>query len=361
MAQGVTFGSAGYSLAGQDILNPTISAFIDQASNIAGINDSDKVASDLGFVKHTPITPEEQISSVREMTPSSSYGEGEAAERKKRDEGYRKTSKLRKFGHDTAVTDEFVAWLQSGKQIDGADSSVKREIMRFGNDIEASLRALDKTKSILMTSVLGFGTSTLDFGPGSAGGDGKALFADDHPNGGFTLDNLFATSLDSTNLLAAINAMKAFRSENGELVEIPSKFTLVIPRALQSTANALMNSISGTVAGQFAGTGNNSNLLNTFYFQNQQVEVVLADRLNQDSYNVLSYSGLSGTVGSSTCWYLMNKEAIVRNKAFQFWSLWDKKVRVWRDDSTDTNYVRVNMYSMADHFNAHPYILRGQA
>lgn len=360
MAQGATFGSSGYSLAGQDILNTTISLIIDQAANIAGINDSDKVASDLGFVKRTPLTPEENITSVREMTPSGSYGEGEAAERKKRDEGYRKTSKLRKFGHDIAVTDEFVAWLESGKQIDGADTSVKRELMKFGNDVEASLRSLDKTKSILMTSVLGFGTSALDFGPGSAGADGSALFADAHPNGGFALDNLFSTALDATNLLAAINAMKNFKSENGELIEIPSKFTLVVPRALESTARALMNSINN-VAGMFSGTGSNSNQLNTFHFQNQQVELVVADRLNQDSYSVLNFNGLSGTVGSSTCWYLMNKEAMVRNKAFQFWSLWDKKVRAWRDDSTDTNYVRVNMYGMADHFNAHAYILRGNA
>jgi hypothetical protein len=357
----VPFGPNGYNLAnGQDILNPTISLIIDQASNIAGINDSDKVASDLGFVKHTPLTPEEQITSVRAMTPSASYGEGEAAERKKRDEGYRKTSKLKKFGHDIAVTDEFVAWLESGKQIDGADSSVKRELMKFGNDVEASLQALDKTKSILMTSVLGFGTSTKDFGPGSAGGDAKALFADDHPNGGFTLDNLYSTALDSTNLLAAINAMKGFKSENGELIDIPSTFTLVIPRALESTARALMNSVNN-MAGMYSGTGSNSAMLNTFFFQNQKVEIVVADRLNQDSYNVLNFNGLSGTIGSSTCWYLMNKEGLTKAKAFQFWSLWDKKVRTWRDDSTDTNYVRVNMYGMADSFNAHQFVLRGQA
>lgn len=356
MSAGVTFGPSGYNVAaGKSILNPTISEIIDQATRIAGINESDKVASDLGFTMYQPLTPDETFTSMRPVTPAPSYGEGEVTPLKKRDEGYRKSTKMVKFGDKISVSDEMLAWIETGTTIDGADSSLKRELMKLGNDVESLVQSIDMTKSILMSSVIGFGAvGTAAYGPGSLGGDDKALFADDHPNAGFTLDNNAATALDATNLLAAINAMKAFKGENGYLLKVPSVFTLVVPRALESTARVLLNSTSDQ-AGLYAGTGSNANLLNQFMFNGQRVELVVSDFIGQDSGSVLSFSGLSGTIGSATSCYLLNKEGLKRDKAFKFGSLWDKRVETWREHDTGLNWVKVSMYANADHFGAHPF------
>lgn len=359
MSAGVTFGPNGYSeAAGSGILNPTISEIIDQSVRVAGVMESSRIADELGFTTYTPLTPDEVFTSMRPITPAGSYGEGEVTPVKKRDESYRKSTKMVKFGAKISVSDEMLAWISSGKHIDGADSSVKRELMKLGNDVESAIQSVDTSKSILMSSILGFGgVATAAFGPGSAGGDDVALFADSHPNGGFAFDNNLATALDATNLLAAINAMKAFKGENGYLLKTASVYTLVVPRALESTARVILNSTSDQ-AGLYAGTGSNANLLNQFMFNGQRVELVVADYINQDAGDVLNYAGLSGTIGSATACYLLNKEELKKNKAFKFGALWDKKVETWREYDTGENFVKVSMYAMADHFGAAPFALK---
>lgn len=353
----VTFGPNGYALsAGQSLLNPQISELIDQTASIAGINQSDKVLEDLGFVKYTPLTPDEKISSMRSAKPATKFGEGEVTPVQKRDQGYEKSLKMEKYGVKFAISDEFLAWLESGKTIDGADSSVKREWMKIANEVETAMRSLDMTKSIIATAVISEGdTATEAYGPGSIGGDGKALFATDHPNGGYTLNNKLGTALDATNLLAAINAMKAFKSETGYLLQVPSVFTLVVPRALESTARSILNSTSDQ-AGLYAGTANNANLLNTFMFTGQKVELVIADWMNQTN-EVLPQLG--ATLGSATTWFLLNKEKLKEVKGLRFMSLWDKRVETWREYDTGLNYVKVSMYANADSFNAHQFIAQG--
>jgi hypothetical protein len=350
---GSTFGGL------KDIFNPLITQVVDEAAKVATSIESDKVAADLGYVTHTPLTPDEKMTSIRDLKPATAYSEMAAPEVGTRSTGYEKSSKLFKFGVDLAVTDEFVAWLQSGETLAKADSSVKRMWDAFGNDTVAGIRSLDKSKSILMTSVLGFGGSALDYGPGSAGGDGVALFSGSHPNGGFAFDNDDAVALAGPALLAAIKKMKAYKTETGEPMETAEVFTLVIPEALADTAMALMNS-GGMVPGMYAGTGSNSNLVNTFFFQGFRVEVVINKRIGTSSFDVLkNVNGLTGNIGSDTAWYLLNKQGIKNVRGFQMWSMWDKRVKLWRDDKTDTSYVRINSYMNADSFNVAQYVQRG--
>lgn len=85
------------------------------------------------------------------------------------------------------------------------------------------------------------------------GYDGKATFANDHPNYGDlggTQDNLTTGALTDANLKAAIILFRKQKDENGKKISsIPNK--LVVPQTLQFTAATILQSALQ------AGTGNN--------------------------------------------------------------------------------------------------------
>ena len=91
-------------------------------------------------------------------------------------------------------------------------------------------------------------------GGGSAlfnGGDGKALFAIDHPlKSGGTISNYTTADLDEDSIEAAIVSMRATRDNKGELMLVQPD-TLLVPPALEKEARILMESQLRT------GTANN--------------------------------------------------------------------------------------------------------
>lgn len=104
-----------------------------------------------------------------------------------------------------------------------------------------------------------YGADVLNYGftyggGGSAlfsGGDGKALFATDHPlKSGGTQSNMTTMDLDEDSLELAIVTMAATKDNKGELQMIMPD-TLVVPRALEKEARILLESTQRT------GTANN--------------------------------------------------------------------------------------------------------
>lgn len=87
----------------------------------------------------------------------------------------------------------------------------------------------------------------------STGYDGKATFANDHPNygdNGGTQDNLTTGALTDANLKSAIILFRKQKDENGKKISsIPNK--LIVPQSLQFTAATILQSALQ------AGTGNN--------------------------------------------------------------------------------------------------------
>lgn len=104
-----------------------------------------------------------------------------------------------------------------------------------------------------------FGADILNFGftyggGGSAifnGGDGKSLFATDHPlRGGGTASNYTTMDLDEDALELAIVTMAATKDNKGELQMVTAD-TLIVPPALEKEARILLDSQGRT------GTANN--------------------------------------------------------------------------------------------------------
>ena len=102
---------------------------------------------------------------------------------------------------------------------------------------KALARAMAYTKQVKAASVLNNG-----FSANYVGGDGKALFAADHPlvSGGTNSNRLTASDLNETSLEAAVIQIAGWTDERGLLIAAkPVK--LIVPPALMFTAKRLLD------------------------------------------------------------------------------------------------------------------------
>ena len=103
---------------------------------------------------------------------------------------------------------------------------------------KALARSMANTKQVKAAAVLNNG-----FHASFAGGDGKALFADDHPTlaGSFSNELTTPAELNETSLEQSLIDIAAFTDERG--LKIAAQGTkLIIPSALQFSADRLMKS-----------------------------------------------------------------------------------------------------------------------
>jgi hypothetical protein len=102
---------------------------------------------------------------------------------------------------------------------------------------KALARAMAYTKQVKAASVLNNG-----FSSSYVGGDGKALFAADHPlvSGGTNSNRLTASDLNETSLEAAVIQIAGWTDERGLLIAAKPR-KLIVPPALMFTAKRLLD------------------------------------------------------------------------------------------------------------------------
>jgi hypothetical protein len=92
--------------------------------------------------------------------------------------------------------------------------------------------------------------SVVSGGFADLGGDGKAIFATDHPlDGGGTFSNKGTSALSKAALIATRAAMRTQLSQNGRVMGTPKGVYLLVPAALEGTANEIVNATTYGVAG----------------------------------------------------------------------------------------------------------------
>jgi len=147
----------------------------------------------------------------------------------------------------------------------------------------------------------------------TTGGDGKALVATDHPraDGGTAISNSDTYALDEASLKTAKLAMRATLDDKGQLIAVnPNK--LIIPPALEDTANVLLNSTGRP----YDGT--------TIYRNDVNV--------NKGKFEIIVWDYLSAAAGGSDAyWYLMDSN--LQELTF----FWRKALTFEQDESFNTD------------------------
>lgn len=249
-------------------------------------------------------------------------------------------------------------WAQSNNQLKGADASVAQAIAEFVDGIKDLRSGAMRDKAIEATRVFTQGSSvSAAYGPGSQTPGGQSLFDTDHPydNSASTFRNVLGGSYGTLNKVLSATSLQDMldiltygtRMANGDYVTIPDYFTLIIPRQLRVTAGSIINS-PNQVAGAFAGTGSNSSLVNTFYFNENKVKFVVNSFLGTNTKK--------GLIGSDTGYYLMNAEAAKEQRALRYLTLNDGELEMWYDQNTKNRYVSYYHACAFDHFGAEPFV-----
>lgn len=342
----VNFQTGATYQEGVAILSPVIQEIANMTESQIGLEDE---AAKYGFVMGDALTPTGEITSMVGPEPLTEIDEDGVAPLITLLQGYTKGYAMKSYGAKHKCTKVFLEWLKNASTIQGADSSVKVELNKFKEAIERLVAGsmLVMNEQIAQVYAKGFAVTSA-YGAGSAGGDGKALFATDHPikktGGSFSNRAAAGQVLSATNLEAAILAYKTnVKTANGYRIKLPEVFDLLVPRVLETSARKILNS-NGDQAGVYAGTGTNANLLNVFSFQGSKVRLTVVDMIGE-----LAADGT--TIGNDAMWFLLNKEYALRYKAFRVFRLWSNEITSWVDNETDSMFTKITTHFGVDFYN----------
>ena len=345
----VNFTTGANFAEGQALLSRTIQEIINTTESQVGLMDQMAV---LGFVNEDIVLVDGVITSMVGPEPLEEIAEDGVSTIATLMEGFNKRYKLKEYSLKHKCTKVLSKWLEKGPNFDGVDSSVKTELLKFRDNLTNLVYGNVLIRNQIMQDVFARGFSVTEaYGPGSALGDGQALISATHVikkpfvGGPTTFDNTATGALSATTLESTIEKYKtSIYAPNGYRIKTPDVFTLMVPRALETTARKILNS-SGPQAGIYAGTANNANLLNVFSFQGSKVKLVVLDMLGE-------YRKDGTRIGNDAMWFLANTEYNLMYRSFRVFSLWDKEVETWKDDETSAMMTKIGTYFTADAFNA---------
>lgn len=347
----VNFNNGANFAEGQALLTRTVQEILNTTQSQVGLEDQ---MSKLGFVMQGDIWTDGIITSMVGPEELDELAEDGVAAVAVVLQGFEKRYKLKEYALAHKCTKLLSKWLENGAIFEGADSSVKQELLKWRDNMENLIAGNTLTRNRVMTEVFanGFAATTTSpaYGPGSVLGDGQLLFSAAHivKKTGATFSNLLASALTAVSLEAAIQQYKTtIYSPNGYRIKTPDVFDLIVPRALETAARKILNS-SGEQAGIYAGTANNANLLNVFSFQGSKVRLVVLDMLGENRKDGTKIGGAN----ADSMWFLANGEYNTRYKSFRLISMWDKEVYMWKDDATQALWTQICTYFTADAYNA---------
>lgn len=224
---------------------------------------------------------------------------------------------------------------------------VIKDIDALTRDTERLVKRATKSKNFEMTRVLteGLKTTVTAFGPGSAGLDGKPLFATDHPVSLSdpslgTQSNKITGVLNKANLLIAIDLLRAMKDQNGTRIGTPMGVTLAVPSELYRTA---LETVSGGFSFDGSAEAANTNVPNTFLWEGYKVKIVVLETLNQPTKK--------GVVGDATQWFVLDEQRVRELEMFKFIYIYDNIIEFYMDPTSKVVFYDIDLEFSADHFN----------
>jgi phage major head subunit gpT-like protein len=245
----------------------------------------------------------EKDSGISGLMQMAEIGEGEAISVDTVYQGYDSTYTHKKFGRKTTITEEMV------------DDDQYREVEKRAKGLAIALnRTVEQSAADVLNNgwTAGAGGKAAGF---LAGGDGKALFATDHPrlDGGTAQSNSTTMDLAEDALETVLVAMRAIKDDRGELMLVQPD-TLIVPPALEKEARILLDT-SGRV-----GTANND--INPYQ-----------GRLNLVVWDFIG----AAAGGSDTAWFVVDSKQNPLN-----W-FWRKQGSLERNVDFDTGNIEYKL------------------
>lgn len=344
--------------SGVDVLAPALSDIIDEAKVSYELNNS--IMDKMGYVQTRAINPSQTFSMSIGAYAIDEITEGQDLPFMTVGFGNPKGFKVKSYGNGIPISDLFYEWLKVAKTLEGADSSVQQEFADLRSNVKKLLDGAKLKMEREATKVITSGWSITE--PTDATPYGQTLFANTHPyaDGTLTFQNIlggateFGTAdkvLSATSLQNALNVHKSgIFLQNGNRVETPNKWTLMVSRKLAVTARSILNTAGNQVT-TFSGTGSNATQLNTFSFEGNMVEIL-------ENPFLWSKDVRTGeTLGTEDMWFLINTEGMKSAKALRKVILQDPKVSIWTNQSNKNTITDIVCKADFLHVGAESFIV----
>jgi len=341
-----------------EILNGLIGDLFDQDDISAEYNTN--LMAKLGLTFTKPLNLEETFDIMVGSGELDEIDEGADFPEIDTEKGKWKGFKLKIFAGEYKVSKFFMKWVETSETLENADSSVKKEWSRLARNIKGLDRSKVKAKNKLFAELLTKSryTSSSNW-PGSLTPYGQALVSTAHPylRGTKTFSN-YAGALtllawtageittSRTNIKTVLGMTKNdLRLQNGDYVEIPSEYTMLVPRELETIAREILNDGS-----KYSGQGSNSQSLNVFSFEGSNIRLEILDTVGS-----LDKSG--NLIGTTTEWYIYNKEGAMRAAAARFIELYAAEIEMYKNDSNKNYFISIDLSCTVDHYGLEQFIV----
>ena len=329
---------------GAKLIKAEILKIIDEQVFTAGL---DPVSNELGFVMENVEIPNGEYTSMLGTTGMEEIGEFDEFPIGNKEQGYAKGYQLKRFGRKIAISKPLRKWIEASTKSPKLDASTKTELSKLARDVQRLITGVKITKNEVVSEVLAKGFAiTAAFWPGSATGDGVALFSASHviKSTGATQSNLVSGALSQVKLLEAIELLRNMKDGMGRKMKRANTYTLIVPTELEATARKILNDGSKFAASINDTAASNDVTLSVFQWDWFRVELLVLDTLNQPKAD--------GTmVGTATNWFVLNKELAREMEAFKYLNLYNEELDMYEDKATKVLFVDVDLSFTADVYN----------
>lgn len=331
-----------------EILNGLIWDLFDQDKISAEYNTN--LMEKLGLTYTAPLNLEETFDIMVGSWELSEIWEWENLPEIDLTKGKWKGFELKIFWGKYKVSKQFMKWVEKSETLENADSSVKKEWARIAQNIKWLERSKIKAKNKIFAQLLTkWRFSDASYWPGSLTPYGQPLFSTAHPYLEWTKtfsNYAGALSLTVTNLKTVLWQCKNnLRLQNGDYVEIPSTYELLVPRELEQTAREVLNDGS-----KFSWQNNNSQELNVFTFEGSRVKLTVLDTIG-------SYDKYGNLIWTWTQWYVYNKEWAMMAQAARYIELYSAEIEIYENNDNKNKYISIDMSCTVDHYWLESFIV----